>query len=273
MAVGLVAVATLLIHPVGRDPELRRAVHLARADLNLVELNPRSKDGRVERLIAVRLRRGDVVLDPLLQRRPFVVNDAERVIAIGHAPHQHAERHEIIDLLERRVSLLHLPIDGPEMLSPAGHLELADPGALERLGQWRAQAFDHLLALITFGLHLNRQRVVVLRLEELEGEILQLRLDPRHAESVGERRVDFTRLESDAALAIGRQVLQRAHVMQAVRQLHDDDPRITRDGEKQFAVVLDLLLGGRAEGQRRNLRQPIHDVGHLAAELVTNLLE
>ena len=112
------------------DAELRGPVHPPGANLNLVELPAGSEDGRVERLVAVGLRRGDVVLDPLLKGRPLVVDDAERVITGGNAIQQYPNGHEVVDLFQRFFSLLHLAIDRPQMLWAPGDLIVFYSGLL-----------------------------------------------------------------------------------------------------------------------------------------------
>ena len=102
--VELVGLAVALVEPVGRDAELGRAVHLLGADLHLEELPARTEDGGVERLVGVRLGARDVVLDPLLDRRPVVVDDAEHVIALGHRAHDDPDGHQVVDLVERPCS-------------------------------------------------------------------------------------------------------------------------------------------------------------------------
>ena len=116
------------------------------------------------------------------------------------------------------------------------------------------------------------QVAVFLRLEELEGQVLQLRLDAGHAEAVRQRRVDLAGLERDPGPPLGRQVLQGPHVVQPVGQLDDDDPGVLGDREQQLAVVLDLLLGRGAEGQAGDLGEPVHDAGDLGAELAGDVL-
>ena len=66
--VQLVRLAVALVEPVGRDTELGRAVHVLGADLDFEELSAGTEDRGVQRLVGVRLRAGDVVLDPLLDR-------------------------------------------------------------------------------------------------------------------------------------------------------------------------------------------------------------
>ena len=115
----------LLVAPVRRDAEVRRAVHVARADLDLVQLLARAEHRRVQRLVAVRLRLRDVVLDALLHRRPPVVDHAERVVAVRHRVDEHADREQVVDLLVRPLALLHLLVDRPEVLRPARDLDVA----------------------------------------------------------------------------------------------------------------------------------------------------
>jgi hypothetical protein len=82
-------------------------------------------------------------------------------------------------------------------------------------------------------------------LEKLERELLELVLDLGHPEAVGNRGVDIQRLLGDARAAILGHVLQRAHVVQTVRQLDEDDPDVVHHREQHLAEVFRLaLLGG-----------------------------
>ena len=58
-------------------------MHLAGSDLDLEQLPVRPEHRRMQRLVSVRLRLRDVILDALLQRREPLVDDAERVVAVG----------------------------------------------------------------------------------------------------------------------------------------------------------------------------------------------
>ena len=129
--VQLVRRAVALVDPVRRDAVLGGAVHLLGADLHLEQLAARTEDRGVERLVRVRLGAGDVVLDPLLDRRPVVVDDAEHVVAVRHRAHDDPHRHEVVDLVERLAPLLHLLEDRPEVLGPAGDLEPVDARVLQ----------------------------------------------------------------------------------------------------------------------------------------------
>ena len=86
---------------------------------------------------------------------------------------------------------------------------------LQRLAQLR----DRLLSLGATVRDYLGERLVLGRLEMLEREILELPPDPRHSEPVRERRIEIARLLRDPLLALGRQELQRPHVVQPVREL------------------------------------------------------
>ncbi len=240
--VQLVPPGVALVDPVGRDAVLRRPVHFQGPDLDLEELAAGAEDRGVQRLVGVRLGTGDVVLEPLLDRGPVVVDDAQHVVAVRDASDQHPDRHQVVDLLEGLLAPLHLLPDRPEVLGPAGDLEPLDPGPAELLLERGAHPLDHLLAGLAAGGDQGVERGVVLGLEEPEGQVLQLRLDSGHAEAVGQRGVDLPRLGGDPEALLGRQVLERPHVVEPVGQLDDDDPGVLGDREQELAVVLHLLL-------------------------------
>ena len=158
------------------------------------------------------------------------------------------------------------------MLGPAGHLEPFDFRAPELVLERGLELQDGLLPHRFLGRDLIHQIPVVVGLEELERQVLQLRLDAGHAEAVRQRGVDLPGLQGDPAAALGRQVLQRPHVVQPVAQLDDDDPRVLGDRQQQLPVVLDLLLGRAAEGEAGDLGEAVHDAGDLAAELAGDVL-
>ncbi len=246
---------------------------MTRADLDLVQLAAGPEHRGMERLVAVRLGARDVILDPFLYRRPLVVDRPEHVIALGDVVHEHAHGEQVVDLFERLAALLHLLVDGPEVLRPTRDLALGEAGGLQLLLERRLQPLDGPLPLDLLRPHLARQRAVIVGLEELEGEVLELGLHARHAEAVCQRRVDLARLERDATLLLVVQMLERPHVVESVGELDDDDAGVLRDREQQLAIVLRLLLGGGAEGEGRELGQPVHQLGDLGAEGAADVVE
>ena len=246
-------------------------MHVARADLDLEQLPTRAEHRRVQRLVAVRLGLRDVVLDALLHRRPAVVDDAERVVALEDVRHDHADGEQVVDVLVRPVALLHLLVDRPQVLRPAGDFDVGDAGVGQPLLERLAHLRDQRLALAALGRDQLRERLVRLGLEVLEGEILELPPHLRHAEAMRERRVQVARLLRDAPPLLGREPVERAHVVQAVGELDQDDARILGDRQQQLAVVLDLPFLARGQRQVGDLGQPVDDLRDFLAELALDI--
>ena len=115
-------VALLLVHPVRRDAELGRLMHVEGADLDLERLAARADDGRVQRLVHVELGHRDVVLETPRDRLPDGVDDADRAVAVLDRLDHDAQRREVEDLVELLAAPAHLVVDGVEVLGAAGDL-------------------------------------------------------------------------------------------------------------------------------------------------------
>ena len=74
--------ASLFVFPVRGDALLRDEIHLLRSDLHFERLPFLGDDRRVQRLIEVRFRHRDVVLDPARNGTPHLMNDAEACVAV-----------------------------------------------------------------------------------------------------------------------------------------------------------------------------------------------
>ena len=271
--VQLVRTASFLVDPVRGDPVLRGPVHLTGPNLDLVRLSARAEYGGMKRLVGVRLGRGDIVLDALLERGPPMVNHPQGVITVADRLHQHPHRHQVVDILDRFRPMFQFPVDRPQVFGPARDLEPCYAGTFELGLERAAQPLDHLFPFFLCGFDLLDQLLVFLGLQELEREIFEFGLDTGHAEPVGEGRVDLARLQRDPTLALGRHVLQRPHIVQPVGQLHDDHAGIAGDREEEFTVVADLLFGARAEREAGQLGQSVDDALDLVAEDVTDLAD
>ena len=69
------------------------------------------------------------------------------------------------------------------------------------------------------------------------------------------------------------EVVQRAHVVQPVGELHQDDPDVVDHRQQHLAEALGLALLARGELQRRQLGDAFDDVRHLLAEQLPHLLD
>src|SRR5258708_13694243 len=73
-----------LVAPVSGDSVIRGPMHLAGPDLDFEQLSPWAEYRGMQRLVSVRLRLRDVILDPLLKRREGIMDDARGGIMVRH---------------------------------------------------------------------------------------------------------------------------------------------------------------------------------------------
>ena len=119
--------ALFLVLPMGCDTVFRGLMHLKSPDLDLKGHARTVHDRRMQRLVHVRLRHGDIVLETAGKRLVHLMDDAQRGIAVDDVIHQDPDREKIIDLVQSLVLLAHLFIDAEKMLDPSRDLVL-DPG-------------------------------------------------------------------------------------------------------------------------------------------------
>ncbi len=268
-AAGALVVA-VLVEPVRGDAELRRLLHLARADLDLQRQALGPDHRRVQRLVHVELRHRDEVLEAPGHRLPQRMHDADRLVAVLHGLDDHAHRRQVEDLVELPALLGHLRVDRIEVLGAAGDVGLDAP---QLLGEVVAGLLDVLLALLALLVDKNLDLGVLARVQCLEREILELPLDRVDAEPVRDRRVDLQRLLRLVDLLLLGHRVDRAHVVQAVGELDQDDPHVVGHRHHHLAVVLGLRLVARLERDAGELRDAVDDVRDLVAELMAHLGE
>ena len=152
------------------------------------------------------------------------------------------------------------------MLGPAADLG-SDVDLAELLAKDADALVDEALPRpAAIGEHVDELPELV-RLEVLEGEVLELPLDLPHAEPMRERRVDLHRLARDAGLLVRRQVGERPHVVEPVGELDDHDADVLGHREEHLSNALGLLLLDAAGApELGELRDPVHELADLAAE-------
>ena len=129
------------------------------------------------------------------------------------------------------------------------------------------------LAVFAQRLHLLVDHLVAHRIDVGKRQVFQLAANLAHAEAVGQRRVNLQRLLGDLQLALGRKVLQGAHVVQAVGQLDEHHADVVHHGQHHLAHVFRLRFLARGEIDLADLGDALDDVGHLLAELLLQLLD
>jgi hypothetical protein len=169
------------------------------------------------------------------------VHRAERGVAVSDRLDTDAERQDVVDLFELALLLLHLAIDGVEVLGAT-----SDLCRVALLGEARsdgtADAFDVAIAILPGARELGGKLFVSVRIEVFEAQIPELTLDALHTEASGERRVDVHRLARDALLRLGLHVVERPHVVEAVAELDQQDAQVLRHRDHHLAEALRLTI-------------------------------
>ncbi len=175
-----------------------------------------------------------------------------------------------MDLVELLAPHDHLLVDAPEVLRAPGDLGF-DPG----LGEARANDREdlgklHFAPRSPGGHHLG-DLGEPLRVERLEGKVLQLPLHFLDPEAVRERRVDVPRLLGGPPLLPLRHHRQGPHVVEPVRELDDEHAPVAGHRDEHLAHRRRLLRLLRIETKPVQLRNPVHDRRHRRAELRLDL--
>ena len=130
--------------------------------------------------------------------------------------------------------------------------------------------------LLAVGAALGDHRLdlgVLARVQRLEREVLELPLQRVDAEPVRERRVDLERLLRLLHLLLLAEVLDRAHVVEAVGELDQDHAHVLRHRDDHLPVVLGLGVLAALELDPRQLRDALDELRDLVAELGPELVE
>ena len=111
------------------------------------------------------------------------------------------------------------------------------------------------------------------RVQCREREVLELPLHLVDAEAMRNRCVHLERLAGVLQLLLLGQRAERAHVVQAVGELHDHDPHVARHRQHHLAIALGLRLLARVEVDARELGHPVDEQRYVVAELRGDLVE
>ena len=271
LVAGLHAGVAGFVFPVRRHAVFRREMHLPRAQLHLEGDALIADDRRVHGAVVVRLRRGDIVLEPPGHGLEHAVNYAQRGVAVGHVVRDHAEGAEVEDAVDVDLLRVHFAVDAVDMLDARGDRALDALGLQARM-DLRLNVAHEALERVHARVQIFRDRLIAIRVEVAQGEVLQLPLDALHAQPVRDGGVDLHRLERFDALLLLGLVVHRAHIVQAVRHFDEDHADIVRHGEEHLAQIFHLLLFLRHEGHARQLRHALHEIRHRGAEAAGDVL-
>ena len=218
----------------------------------------------MQRLVAVRLGDGDVVLEPAQYRLVEVVHHAQGPVAGVCAVDDDAEAEHVHEIRERLALGLHLSVDRVQVLLPADHLGV-DPFPVQARFDRPLQLFEQGLAAPGGRSDGAADAVGAQRIERLEREFLELEAHRVHPQAIGDGSVEVERLAGDALALVRWHDADRAHVVQPVGQLHQDDAQVPGRGHGHFLEVLGLGFRAGVE-DRRQFGDAVDDFRHLLAE-------
>ena len=147
------------------------------------------------------------------------------------------------------------------------------PSSASSRARYSPASLDVALALVALLGDQALDLLVLARVQRREREVLELPLDRVDTEAVRERRVDLERLARLLDLLLLGHRVDRAHVVQAVGELDQDDPHVGGHRHHHLAVVVRLRLVARLEGDAGELRHAVDDRRDLLAEALAHLLD
>ena len=214
-------------------------MHLIGTDLDLKGLAVAADQRRVERLVHIGLRHGDIVLEASGDRLIHFMDHAQGRIAVLYRINDNPHRENIIDLIQRFMLIQHFLINTEEVLHPAFHFAF-DLRVLHVAADFRFDLINEVFPGLAGQGDGLLQILIDLRLQIAERQVVQLDLDPGNTEAVRQRRINLDGFSGLLPLLFRLPILTRAHIMETVRQLDDNNPYILRHGQKHLPKVLRL---------------------------------
>ena len=200
----------------------------------------------------------------------FAVDNTQRLITGGNVVNADTERHNVRQLLERGVFLLHFAPDGIRRFFPPRHLTfdaVVFHVFFQRLNNLRHQ----IAALLAQEVQTGDDGVVSLLVELAKGQFLQFAFHFLHADAFGQRSVNVKRFAGNPGTLFRRQKMQRPHVVQPVCQFDQKHPDVFRHRQQQLAEIFRLFGISGLLFDHRQFGQTVHQRGHLVAEQLTHL--
>ncbi len=268
---GLRPLVDPLITPMGGDTALGHSVHALGAYLHL-DPAALGRDGGVERFVAVGLGDGNPVAHALGVGRIEIGDNrisrpAQLFLLLARAVDDDAQGEDVVDPLERYVLLLHLGPDGENRLGAALDMVL-DPEFLQPLLDRYKEPRNESPALVGALFELGDDMFVILGLQILEGDVLKLAFDAVQTELMGNLRIEVHGLPALLAPLLAGKDVERAHHLQTVGELDEDDARVLGIADNQVAEIVGLFFGN-LEPQGRDVGEPDGDA-EATAELRPN---
>ena len=224
----------------------------------------------MQRLVEVGPRHGNEILDTARHRSPYIVNDAQHRITVLHRPGDDAHGIKVINLVDVNTLAHQLFVDAVIALGTTFHF-CGDAGFLKLVADHAFYARQERFAHFAVRFHRFLYLLVSDGIEVAESEVFEFAADFAHAQAVRNGTVNLEGFLGDLLLAFGFEMLQGAHVVQAVGQFDEHHADIVHHGEHHLAQVLGLLLFLGGEINFADLGNAFDDMGDLLAKLLADV--
>jgi len=198
------------------------------------------------------------------------VNRAQRAVTVFFVPGDDTEPVNIAKSRKPLIFFLHLAPDRKRLLGPPEHVGL-DPGLFQLAAHVTGDPVDHVTGFALQRDKATDDRLTPLGVKHPERQVFQFLAHPLHTHAACQRCVDVHGFASLLNLLVFGHRFDRAHVVQPVGQLDQNDAQVLGHGHKQLAEILGLL--GLVAGQLQigQLGHPIDQHRHLVAKAFFNL--
>ena len=251
-----------------RDTVFCHLVHFRGADLDFKRDTIAANNRGVQRLVAVGLGRGNIVLKSSRNGLIQVMHIAQNVIAVGHGVYDDAHGADVVDFIHGLVLGVHLAINRVDMLDACRDI-MTDTGLVELERDALLDVIEEILVSLGLLFQSVHNFLIANRVKDTQTQVFQLPLDAAHAQSVRDGRVDLHGFECLVALLALGQILESACIVQAVGQLDEDNADVLGHRHEHFTQIfkLLLLLGIAQHTQSGNA---VYQLGNRSAELILN---
>ena len=178
----LVGSDPLLVFPVSCNTVFCDLMHLICSDLDLERLAVVAHHSGMKRLIHVRFRHSDVVLEPPRDRSPHSVDKTQYCIAVLDTVNDDPHSHKVKDLIQRLMLVFHFFIDAVKVFGTTVNI-VVDIDVLQGIVDPFHYIIDGIFPLALALAHLFCQIIVGFRLQEFQCDVLQLHFDGIHTKT------------------------------------------------------------------------------------------
>ena len=200
------------------------------------------------------------------------MDDSENVIAFFDRSDDDAKCGDVVDLIEIKFLVSHLPVDAVDLFDAAADLPL-DVILVKFLHQGPLDFVDVARPLLLSPGDLFLDFFVEIGAKVSKSQIFQLQPDPVDSEPVGQRCVDVKGFLGDLHLFLRGVILQGPHVVEPVGQFDQDNPDILDHGKNHLSEIFGLIFFRRSNGDAADLCQTIDQLGDFVTEVFPYLFK